>query len=69
MTDFFMGFVAACFLCACISVNMDSNYEYMEKVHDKINELCKGINSRPQSYDDFEVACENKIIIQYREWQ
>tara|TARA_R110000772_G_scaffold33407_4_gene81346 strand:- start:203 stop:439 length:237 start_codon:yes stop_codon:yes gene_type:complete len=67
--DFLCGFIVASTLwwiiIACAGYNMDSDFDYRQKKHQDLMELCEMIGSSPRSYDNSDLTCVNGLVIDY----
>lgn len=69
--EFLGGFVTGCafmlVVSCCISMYMDTSWEYVEKRYKQGVSLCEQLDSTPQSIDDYNVTCENGKTINWRD--
>jgi hypothetical protein len=52
-------------IIACAVYNMDSDFDYRQKKHQDLMELCEMIGSSPRSYDHSDLTCVNGLVIDY----
>ena len=66
MIDFIMGASITVIILNISSLVFDDDFDSKSKLHNRLVVLCKAHESKPLSYDSYDVLCENGISISYR---
>ena len=63
--SFLTGFVLGGAISFLFYMNVDINFDKSEAKNIKFIEICGKYNSRPESYDMFELTCSNGLNLKY----